>query len=893
MSRTGPVAWRLRWLLPLLLLGNQPDCDTREPTIDCSDFSLTLDPGSCVDIDNPCRDGGEWRTIDSFRLCDLPNQLLVRTQGNQSNVNVQICASSEGGPLVNKPVSFLYEKGDDFGQGAVTITTAVFQVDCSNQENGDGAGARPFPTIAEALEEAASQGLAKVAVFVAPGICQEGRLEITRDTEIRGLGQSAFDLAIIGSIVNEGPHELILEKASVVGNTGPAGVFVDNPCASTVLRNVSIREQQPYGIFQRSGELMGDGIDVFRTLDTSAFDYSLVFPDPAGFPALLSGTGILLAGGVRARLESVNLEANQGGALSVQGPETQVCVTDLTVRDTEVNRFFEDEVSFACPPVIGFAAVEAANGARLRVTGFKIERSQYAGIFVHGDEAHAQFEQQGIVPGIVSETAGGPGDFEILGINAVAADTGRLSMRNFLLEKARAAAIQILDDNEACSTSDAFACLINGEISNNPIGANVQAPLDLNCLQNNVSYRDNDLDLDAPELPIPEPIPPPFPDGEGTPPPDPPTPVCGGACASLSCDFPLGLPECAAERPPLSVEAAADPDNIPAGGSSQLSTSVRGAPPFSYSWEPADGLSATDVADPVASPTLTTEYTVTVMDANGSEASASVRVEVGVSLVATATPAVISPGESSQLQATVEGGTPPLTFSWEPTASLDNASVASPVATPDETTIYRVTAVDSLGTELMAEVTVTVGLVVSVSATPSEIPAGEASQLLASAQGGQSPYSYQWTPADSLDASNVENPSATPSITTTYTVDVTDSAMPPASVTGDVTVTVTEPEPGELTVCFTPAGGDPPQPFPNPVDASCSDAGPDGPIVEYCWWWQWNEAFRNVLDGLPDFCTADTVAFVPPSEIGTSRIVRLRVEDSVGARAEVINTFGY
>jgi hypothetical protein len=53
------------------------------------------------------------------------------------------------------------------------------------------------------------------------------------------------------------------------------------------------------------------------------------------------------------------------------------------------------------------------------------------------------------------------------------------------------------------------------------------------------------------------------------------------------------------------------------GSSVNLSTNVTGDPTFTYSWSPATGLSATNISNPIASPIITTIYTVTVRDGNG------------------------------------------------------------------------------------------------------------------------------------------------------------------------------------------------------------------------------------------------------------------------------------
>jgi hypothetical protein len=53
------------------------------------------------------------------------------------------------------------------------------------------------------------------------------------------------------------------------------------------------------------------------------------------------------------------------------------------------------------------------------------------------------------------------------------------------------------------------------------------------------------------------------------------------------------------------------------GASVNLSTNVTGNPTFTYSWSPATGLSATNISNPVATPLVTTIYTVTIRDGNG------------------------------------------------------------------------------------------------------------------------------------------------------------------------------------------------------------------------------------------------------------------------------------
>jgi hypothetical protein len=60
-----------------------------------------------------------------------------------------------------------------------------------------------------------------------------------------------------------------------------------------------------------------------------------------------------------------------------------------------------------------------------------------------------------------------------------------------------------------------------------------------------------------------------------------------------------------------------------------LSTTVAGGlPPYTYSWSPAAGLSSTTIANPVASPTVTTTYTLTVTDALNNSRFQSITINV-------------------------------------------------------------------------------------------------------------------------------------------------------------------------------------------------------------------------------------------------------------------------
>jgi hypothetical protein len=82
--------------------------------------------------------------------------------------------------------------------------------------------------------------------------------------------------------------------------------------------------------------------------------------------------------------------------------------------------------------------------------------------------------------------------------------------------------------------------------------------------------------------------------------------------------------------------------------------------------------------------------------------------ETDLSLAATASESVVSPGATILLSAVISGGTLPYTFSWQPATDLQAATAQFIIASPTVTTTYTVTVFDSLGQRAEASVTVTV-----------------------------------------------------------------------------------------------------------------------------------------------------------------------------------------
>ncbi len=216
------------------------------------------------------------------------------------------------------------------------------------------------------------------------------------------------------------------------------------------------------------------------------------------------------------------------------------------------------------------------------------------------------------------------------------------------------------------------------------------------------------------------------------------------------------------------------------GDTAQLSAS--GGP--GYSWSPGTGLSATDVADPLAYPTSTTTYALTVTDVQGCTATDAVTVTVNaLPTVDAGADASICAGEPTTL-----GGSPTAppgsTVLWSPGTGLNDPNVANPTAQPATTTTYIVVVQGPNGCVDSDTMTVTVNPLPTVSAgNDTTICTGASVQLDGSGTG-----SFQWSPGTGLNDPGAEDPIATPTSTTTYTLTVTDANQ--CSASDAVTVNV-------------------------------------------------------------------------------------------------------
>ncbi|HEY0030355.1 MAG TPA: PKD domain-containing protein [Bacteroidia bacterium] len=155
------------------------------------------------------------------------------------------------------------------------------------------------------------------------------------------------------------------------------------------------------------------------------------------------------------------------------------------------------------------------------------------------------------------------------------------------------------------------------------------------------------------------------------------------------------------------------------GGEAQLSATGG----FAYSWTPASSLNNAAISNPVASPAVTTTYTVNISTVNslGDTCITTLTTTVNVlnpalfPLSATADSDSIFEGSSTIIHAITDTT---LTILWSPSTGLSNPNSFNPIATPTTTTTYTLTVIDSSGCPKVATITI---YVLSTKCNPADV----------------------------------------------------------------------------------------------------------------------------------------------------------------------------
>lgn len=240
------------------------------------------------------------------------------------------------------------------------------------------------------------------------------------------------------------------------------------------------------------------------------------------------------------------------------------------------------------------------------------------------------------------------------------------------------------------------------------------------------------------------------------------------------------------------------------GGSTGIGgspTATGGTQPYTYSWSPAFFISNVTIANPVANPTVTTTYYVTVTDANGDPSTDSVIVSIdSIAYFGAGKDTSICIGGSVQIGDIDNKIAANTTYAWAPSGSLNNATVPKPIASPTVTTTYTLV-INSQGcSPKITYVKVTVYPLPTIDAGP-DVTITEGQSVTLNATGSCT--NFIWTPSNSLQFFTTANPEASPVITTKYYVYASD-ANKGCWVKDSVTVTVIPDDEPTFYNTFTP-----------------------------------------------------------------------------------------
>ena len=227
----------------------------------------------------------------------------------------------------------------------------------------------------------------------------------------------------------------------------------------------------------------------------------------------------------------------------------------------------------------------------------------------------------------------------------------------------------------------------------------------------------------------------------------------------------------------LSVTASQDV-TICEGKSTQLSV-ISNATQFS--WTQGSSLDNATIQNPVANPAVTTQYIVTATfgQCTGKD---TVVVSVDPAPIPDAGSDVeICYGQNHKLQGS--GG---VQYSWTPSSTLSNGTLADPVCTPSQTITYSLNVIDAKGCSSLVPdkviVTVTPPIIVKTNPADTVVFAGDQFQLLAS-----SPATiYSWSPGTGLNNPFIPGPIISITSDITYTV----TAKTPAGCEGEAEVNI-------------------------------------------------------------------------------------------------------
>ena len=159
-----------------------------------------------------------------------------------------------------------------------------------------------------------------------------------------------------------------------------------------------------------------------------------------------------------------------------------------------------------------------------------------------------------------------------------------------------------------------------------------------------------------------------------------------------------------------------------------------------YTWTPVAGLNNPNIANPIATPTITTTYKVNIGFYCGSKTD-SIKVTIQpCGIVTLASGDSICPGKCGIISASASGGASPYTYTW----SSGQTGPGPYTVCPTVTTKYTVTVTEAGGTSNVQTVKVLVQPIKLTSSSTAERCGTKNGTATAIATGGSGAFSYSW-----------------------------------------------------------------------------------------------------------------------------------------------------
>ena len=361
----------------------------------------------------------------------------------------------------------------------------------------NGTTEKPFGSVSAALQFAEKKDFPGVELQIRPGVYGHEAVVLSRPTRIVGPGQNENPSAELSlSIINDGANELGVQGVVFrVSNYGPA-ITVTDPSADTVLCGVRFDKVVGHALLQTGGTIyIEDGIfnSTARDPEASSDDH-------------LTGTALVLAGGVTGSINDIHVDESSGSGLYVSGTGTKV---DVDWNGSSQSIF---ENGTGC-----FGAVVVKGGAELNASHLMLDSNGVSDIVVEGNGTTVNLLFLTAVSTQYLE-GGSDGTLETCGTNTIISVIARSGAtlnitgtpdNPFLISDSALVGLGITDDN-----NPPWVSLSNGIVSNNVFGVYSDLSscevFDERFSHPNVLFINNEFNLQMAVICIPEPDIPPF-----------------------------------------------------------------------------------------------------------------------------------------------------------------------------------------------------------------------------------------------------------------------------------------------------------------------------------------------------------------------------------------------